>query len=100
MVIPSLRKILFLFMLSGRIVNAADNSTYNAMLSSDDLRYFVNAIDNIVSYVERNTTALRLPNFMFGLFLSNGKYYNFNIKFPLVRVCVKKYLIYLLYFRK
>lgn len=74
MVVPCLKKVLFLFMLSAKIVNATDRLTYNIMPSADDLRYFVNAIDNVVLYVQSNTTALHIPRFIFGLFLSNGKY--------------------------
>lgn len=74
MIFPCLRKIFFLFMLSGKNVNATDKPMYNTMLSLDDLKYFLNAMENIVLYTERNITVLQMSYFKFGLFFSNGKH--------------------------
>ncbi|XP_026324038.1 uncharacterized protein LOC113233214 [Hyposmocoma kahamanoa] len=71
MIIPSLKEILFLFMVSGKFVNASYKSTRDIKLTPEDLTYFLNAIDNIVQYTERHKYVLNDLDF-FGFFISNA----------------------------
>lgn len=63
-------------MLSGKFVNATDKPTGKITLSFEDLKYFLNSIDNILLFTEHNTTVLHWGDFQLGVFFLNGKHTN------------------------